>query len=202
MNNEPFELRIKALCKLKKISISDLESACNFSPGLISRWKTNSPSIDKVLAVARYLGVSVSTLLGEEKYEERTEPKPEKEKDILQQVIDRTKDGRFVWTSIEGRQCCDRVVDRVNEKGNIDNYAAYRCDNEKISYLLLIPRDAKELETSEIIMYSLLYGEHIFNNVRGGERLLELTSYVNRDTYEKAVYILGCKYETENFNAD
>lgn len=54
---------IRALCKKKNISITKLESDLFLSPGLISRWSKNIPSVDKVMDIATYLGVSIDELV-------------------------------------------------------------------------------------------------------------------------------------------
>lgn len=56
--------RIYNLCQLNQISIFDLENKVGFYHGAILRWKTNSPSYDKVIKVANYFGVSMDYLCG------------------------------------------------------------------------------------------------------------------------------------------
>lgn len=55
---------IRSLCKKNKVSISKLEADLFLSPGLISRWIKNSPSLDKVADIADYFGVSIDELIG------------------------------------------------------------------------------------------------------------------------------------------
>lgn len=57
--------KIKALCKTKKVSVSKLETELGFSRGSICKWSVNTPSIDKVKAVADYFGVTIDYLLEE-----------------------------------------------------------------------------------------------------------------------------------------
>lgn len=60
--------RIKQLTKEKNSSISQIERQLKLGNGTIRRWDTNSPSADKVLAVADLLNVSVEYLMtGEDK---------------------------------------------------------------------------------------------------------------------------------------
>lgn len=60
--------RIKQLTKEKNSSISQIERQLNLGNGTIRRWDTNSPSADKILAVANLLNVSVEYLMtGEDK---------------------------------------------------------------------------------------------------------------------------------------
>lgn len=57
--------RIKELCSRKNISIAKLESELGFGNASIKKWeKTSSPSIDKILKVAKYFDVSIDYLLG------------------------------------------------------------------------------------------------------------------------------------------
>ena len=57
--------RIKSLCSEHSMTINKLESELGFSPSSIQKWKTiNSPSVNKVIEVAKYFDVSVDYLLG------------------------------------------------------------------------------------------------------------------------------------------
>ena len=52
--------KIKELCKAHGISVPKLEDALGFGAGTISKWKTSSPSADKIKKVAEYLNVDSS----------------------------------------------------------------------------------------------------------------------------------------------
>lgn len=56
---------IARLCKSKGISITALELEMNFGNGTIHSWKTSSPSINKLKAVADFFGCTVDELLTE-----------------------------------------------------------------------------------------------------------------------------------------
>ena len=58
---------IRMLCKKNKVSISKLESDLFLSPGLISRWNKSMPSMDKIMDIAEYFGVSIDELVGRSK---------------------------------------------------------------------------------------------------------------------------------------
>ncbi len=64
MNNNVLIDNIRALCKKNRISISKLESDLFLSPGLISRWTKSTPTVDKVMSIARYFGITVDELIG------------------------------------------------------------------------------------------------------------------------------------------
>lgn len=60
---------IRNLCKKNNVSITRLESDLFLSPGLISRWNKNMPSLDKIIDIADYFGVSLDDLAGRAKSE-------------------------------------------------------------------------------------------------------------------------------------
>lgn len=55
--------KIKAIAKEKKIPVSKIESDCNFPQGSIGHWDEVKPSYDKVVAVAKYLDMTVEELM-------------------------------------------------------------------------------------------------------------------------------------------
>lgn len=57
---------VEELAKKKGISLSELERRAEMSKGSISKWKTSSPTIGNLSAVASVLGVSVNRLLKEQ----------------------------------------------------------------------------------------------------------------------------------------
>lgn len=56
--------KIKELCTERGISVATMESEVGFANGTVRRWGAIQPSIDKVIKVADYLGVSVDELCG------------------------------------------------------------------------------------------------------------------------------------------
>ena len=55
--------KLKALCVEKGITFRKLEKECGMGNGTIARWKTSSPSVANLKAVADYFGVTVDELL-------------------------------------------------------------------------------------------------------------------------------------------
>lgn len=56
--------QIKEIAKKKKISVSQIERGTGLYEKSVRDWDKHRPSIDKVVTVADYLGVSVDTLIG------------------------------------------------------------------------------------------------------------------------------------------
>ena len=55
--------KLAAMCKERGISFRKLEKECGLGNGTIARWKTSSPSVANLKAVADYFGVTVDELL-------------------------------------------------------------------------------------------------------------------------------------------
>lgn len=56
--------RIKDLANERGISIRELESQLHFSNGTMNKWRTSSPSIDKLQKVAEFFSVTIDYLIG------------------------------------------------------------------------------------------------------------------------------------------
>lgn len=54
--------KIKKLCKMKGISIRQLEQETGIGNGVIARWEKSSPTVENLGKVADYFGVSIDML--------------------------------------------------------------------------------------------------------------------------------------------
>ena len=59
--------KIRELCKSKGISLKELERELNFGYRTIEQWDAHSPSVEKVHKVSQFFGVTVDSLLEDEK---------------------------------------------------------------------------------------------------------------------------------------
>lgn len=59
--------RIKKLCEAQGITIMECEKRAGLGNGVISGWKTSSPRLDKIKAVAAVLNTTVNDLIAEDK---------------------------------------------------------------------------------------------------------------------------------------
>lgn len=55
--------RIKELCKQNGTTVKALEEELRLGKSTVRRWDDNSPSVDKVVLVAKHFGVSVDYLI-------------------------------------------------------------------------------------------------------------------------------------------
>ncbi len=88
MDNKSLVKSIKNLCKKKNILISQLENDLNFGSGLISRWNKSSPSIDKIIEIAKYFKVSVDEVIGFDNIIDD---------EFLKILIDKTVNRNIIW---------------------------------------------------------------------------------------------------------
>ena len=54
---------IISLCNTKNISVAKLERETGLSNGTVGKWKKTSPTIDNVVKVADFFGVTVDDLI-------------------------------------------------------------------------------------------------------------------------------------------
>lgn len=66
MDNIQIVNNIKKLCVQNNISISQLEKIINISPGLISRWKDKTPTLDRLIDISNFFNVTIDTLINGE----------------------------------------------------------------------------------------------------------------------------------------
>lgn len=57
---------VKRVAKEKGVPIYKIEDDCGYQRGAISKWKTSSPTVNRLKVVADYLGVTVDYLLNAE----------------------------------------------------------------------------------------------------------------------------------------
>ena len=64
MDNELLVKSIREICKSNNITPSQLEAELGFGAGLISRWTKSSPSLDKIVDIADYFNVPLTSCCG------------------------------------------------------------------------------------------------------------------------------------------
>ena len=62
--NKALKENVKRFAKKRGVSLAQMEKDLGFSERYLSHLDTNNPSIDRVVAMADYLGVSVDALVG------------------------------------------------------------------------------------------------------------------------------------------
>lgn len=57
--------KIKKMCEDRGISVRSVEASANLSNGSISKWNEATPKADRLIAVAKVLGVTAEELMEE-----------------------------------------------------------------------------------------------------------------------------------------
>ena len=115
---------IRNLCKKNQVSISKLEADLFLSPGLISRWNKNTPSLDKIADIADYFGVTIDELAGRSS-------SPSGSGRFILRLYRQSIHGETVWEILNPQSLPDELSDVAFPKNFGDNlhssyYAAYQ----------------------------------------------------------------------------
>lgn len=89
MNLQLLNNNIKKKCKEKGININQLEKELRFGTGSISRWGQSSPSIEKVVAVADFFGMTLDEICGLSQGKEEVA--------FMECLISKTHTGDIFW---------------------------------------------------------------------------------------------------------
>lgn len=108
--------RVSDLASEKHMSIAELERTLNFANGSIGKWAKQSPSGERLQAVANYFGVSVDYLLGNTDEPVSNDSDNPKEVDLKKAMQD--DDLLLAW---DGRPIPDEekeMIRRILDGGN------------------------------------------------------------------------------------
>lgn len=198
-DNESFDYILKQKCNERNITTSDLERHFGWSQGLISRWKTNSPSIDKVISIAKYLEISVSALLGE------TEDKPPPDSNSLKILLQATKQGVIIWKELNNDSLFGRdAMKIIYQTKEFASHMAYYCGNDEISYVLSIQWGNKDHLSDENVRFKfipILYNNHPDSVIEDNSSIMELLKYVDKNTYSTSLSLKKDELESKFINS-
>ena len=65
--------RIKEICKEKGVSVTFVERKAKLANGAICKWNSSAPRVDKLVAAADVLGVTIDEILRKEIHERNTD---------------------------------------------------------------------------------------------------------------------------------
>lgn len=145
MDKEKLVLNIKKYCVKKGMTISQLESNLNFSMGLISRWTRVSPSIEKILAVADLLGVSLDDLVGRNENEE--------EESFIKILLKVTSNGELLWSPYRWN-IFSYPIQSLKEIQGLNWISGY-CEYETSFFLLVGCLNEEDGSVEDIGLYIL-----------------------------------------------
>lgn len=158
VNIEYLHQRIKEECRKKEMNVSQLEKELHFGAGSIAKWSQSVPSIEKVVAVAEFFGMSVDELCGIKKTKEETK--------FVEKMIQKTMDGGLIW-----HLCCEREISyfKFSTTENLSEfYQIYVAAYDSGNFLLLSD------ENQERRLYINISNGVYYKQDAGDKELIEL----------------------------
>lgn len=159
MDNELLVNNIKKVCTENNMTVTTLEKRLGFSPSLISRWKNNVPSVDKIVDIADFFDVTIDSLLGREAQKDTADFNDK----FMKTLISQTENNTLTWE-------CLKIQDRAIKHRNIINAIEklgfmevllekehtnwYFSTFDDISYFLL-KEFKNEDDSAEVFFYAL-----------------------------------------------
>lgn len=166
MNIEYLHHRIKEECRKREMNVSQLEKSVHVGAGSIAKWGQSAPSIEKVVAVAEFFGMSVDELCGIKKTKD--------ELSFVEKMIQKTIDGGLIWHS-----CCKNEIShfRFPTTENLNElYQIYVASYDSGNFLLLSD------ENDERRLYiNISNGVYYKQNVRDKELIELFTTIEERE---------------------
>lgn len=136
MDNHNFVRNIRNICKMKGISISQMETDLGWSVGLTSRWTKACPSFEKVVDIVNYLGVSYESLLEGSDIPAEYPPPPR----LIQKLTRLSRKGTIVWQSCENDVVASKMIDLLASEGCLTT-PAYCYPYQKGYFFLVMAED-------------------------------------------------------------
>lgn len=177
--------RIKKICKLKGIPVSNLEKEMGWGNGSIGRWNKVKPSIEKIFAVADRLGVTLDELFETCSDKERKEPMGEH---VDKKILEITKKKLLNWRFMEKEEWKEyEKLTQMYEKRKQQHAEIYvsRMGSGYIFLLICYEEDEEFIE--ELEMHLFLSSEEGEPEEEKSEKktLHKLLKYVEPALYDK-----------------
>lgn len=103
MDNKAIAKNIKTNIQESGFTLSEVEKALGFSPGLISRWGKSLPTLDRVISIAEYINMSLNELVGFELQQQDTTNNYDL---VVDDLIAKTNNDEINWTSYTNISKC------------------------------------------------------------------------------------------------
>lgn len=150
MDNDLLVKSIRDLCKKNNIAISQLENELQFGAGLISRWNKNTPSLDKIIDIAKYFHASLDEVVGFNINQSDRD-------DFLNLLLENTQNGNIIWHSLGKSD-----IDDIQTYGLVgyDNYSEYSPDeNDDYTFYM-------KYQEGYIVLYSVCHIDNVINPLK------------------------------------
>ncbi len=140
MANEILLSNIREMCKRHNITVTLLEKELDIGAGTISRWNKANPSIDRVMAIARFFEVSIDALVGYEVRKGGSRRVDGQTEQIIEYLTNMTKqvgERESFWHDYHIDDAFGLKISKVQEQCGEGARILYACDDTG-SYLLAV----------------------------------------------------------------
>lgn len=177
MDNKVLVNNIKKICQERQISISQLERDLYMSSGLISRWAKNIPTLDRVMDIADYFGVSLDVLTRDPAAAHSSNRTLQI---LLNTLYQQSIDSVIEWDILDIRHPLPNISsDKLEIFANKTDTDCFYCAVNQGYFFLVIRYD--EAEHTELFLYVLAnsrsYPELKCNDT---EKLTKLYTYLSK----------------------
>lgn len=179
MNNLTIVNNIKKLCQEHNISVSQLEKDLYMSPGLISRWNKNMPTLDRVVDIADYFGVPLDAIAGnnqENNHATRTINL------LISALYQKTISAEIDWLIFNSKSPINTLSENILSSFNTgSNQHTFFCPYNDGYFFFTVNYNAPEPEEYELCLY-VLANKNAFPEARCSDtaKLRALYEYLNR----------------------
>lgn len=150
MDNKKIVDSIKKLCKTNEMTVGQLEKEIGLSQGLISKWMYTTPSLEKIVDIAKYFHVSLDDVVD---YDNGIDD------EFLLTLTKRTINKSIVWNICEKEY--ENLLDifcatelKINDFLCLDDFYNYRDNRKYVSYFVTF-------NGGSIIIYGAYIGQNI-----------------------------------------
>lgn len=175
MNNQTLVNNIKKLCKDNNISTSMLEKELLMSPGLISRWSKNMPTLDRVMEIANFFHVSLDELIGNANDEQGSDNRNINK--LIVTLYNKSVEAEIEWQVFNPVNASDGInTKKIASIINLKNMDCFFCDVNNGNFILTITYNGKE---KDLALY-VLADQYSFPELRcsNNEKLNNLYRYL------------------------
>ena len=135
---------IKKLCVKNNINLSRLEKNVGLSQGLISKWKTTTPSLEKLIDIARYFSVSLDEVVGLKDVDDV----------FLELLCNNTEANKLFWHSQSEPKLDLDILPNVTYNDEIYTYSFYYTEyNNGYIIIYAFHKRSKLLTPEKLVLF-------------------------------------------------
>lgn len=152
MDNKKIVGSIKNLCRTNEMTVGQLEKEIGLSQGLISKWMYTTPSLEKIVDIAKYFHVSLDDVVG---YDNGIDD------EFLSTLINRTEKQIILWNNYNDETSESPKLYHMETPSPID----FVDDSDFLEYIQSLNEQSYyyKFENGYIIIHGVYFYQNIFN---------------------------------------